>query len=200
MASFSICRASTSVPPDDDALQFGCPNPPGRWLKHIESEVVSLVEFSWTGIVVVPMAVVDRNPHFGRIAVVQTVGTAKVFVPPEVLRVVDVRVVEEAVPIERRVGMSPCPTVGLFSLGYVAARQDQHDGGQGNRKTNPAGHRISPWANLGTGSFCGGHHRRDGRRSKMCLSPFREPRRGGVAVAGTSASVVASAAVTTRIE
>jgi hypothetical protein len=47
------------------------------------------------------MAVVDRDPHLRRIAVVQAVGTAIVFIAPKVLGIVDERVVVEPVPIER---------------------------------------------------------------------------------------------------
>jgi len=59
------------------------------------------------GIVVVPLAVVDRDTHLGRIAVVQTIGAAVVLVAVEVLRVVHVGIVVETIPVLGRIGLTP---------------------------------------------------------------------------------------------
>ncbi len=75
---------------------------------------MSAVVKATIGVVVVPTLVVDRNPHFGRVAVVQAVGTPVVFVTPEILRVVHVRIVVEALPILGRVGLAPRAAVGLL--------------------------------------------------------------------------------------
>ena len=48
---------------------------------------------------VVPGLVVDRRPHFLRIAEVHVVGALVVLRRTEILRVVDVRIVVEAVPV-----------------------------------------------------------------------------------------------------
>ena len=92
------------------------------------------VEATVTGIVVVPFLVVDRNSHFGRVSVVQTITAPIVFLPPEILGVVDVRVVIEAVPVAE-IGLSaPTATVrplvrrSALGQGDVAARQ--HGGDQ----------------------------------------------------------------------
>ena len=50
-------------------------------------------------VVVVPLFVVDRDPHFLWITVVQAVAAAIVFLTIEILWVVHVRVVVHAVPV-----------------------------------------------------------------------------------------------------
>ena len=45
------------------------------------------------GIIVVPLLVVDGYPHLGRVTIVKTFAAAVVIVSPEILRVIDVRVV-----------------------------------------------------------------------------------------------------------
>ena len=106
---------------------------------------MSAVEHAAGRIVVVPALVVDRDPHFGRIAVVQAVGTAVVLVPPKVLRVVDVRVVVEAVPILRAEGLAPRPPVGLLGVGGVGfGRTGGKRPSATDRQKDPADHRDSP--------------------------------------------------------
>ena len=70
-------------------------------LKDVENEVVSGMVTSATWVVVVPLLVVHRNPHLGRVAVVQTVAAAKIILSPKILGIVDVRIVIEAIPIVR---------------------------------------------------------------------------------------------------
>jgi hypothetical protein len=50
-------------------------------------------------VIVVPATVIDRNPHFGWVTVVETVGAAVILVSPVILRVVNVRVVVEPFPV-----------------------------------------------------------------------------------------------------
>ena len=69
---------------------------------------------TWSRVVAEPMAVVNRDPHLGRIAVVQAVGTAVVLFAPVVLWVVHVRVMVEPFPIERVVRVAPSAAVGLL--------------------------------------------------------------------------------------
>ena len=159
----SMCCASTSVPPDVTHL-FGCPkhHPAGGkavglrreeaapWsgllqqsppaLKHVESEVSSFVKLARARVLVVPMAVVDRDPHLGRIAVVQAVGTAVVLVPPEVLRVIDVRIVIETFPVLRR--SRSFPTTGRKPVGLGPRLADASAASAATRKSARLNRRV----------------------------------------------------------
>ena len=59
-----------------------------------------------------PLPVVNRDLHFRRIAVVEAVGAAVILVAPEVLRVIDERVVVKPVPVLHAVGVAPLPPEG----------------------------------------------------------------------------------------
>lgn len=82
-----------------------------------------------TGIVIVPALVVDRDPHFRRIAVIHVLTTLVVFLTPVVSWVVDVWVVVETLPVLITVGVPPvttvCPFIGITSCRHHAARK-QH--------------------------------------------------------------------------
>jgi len=67
-------------------------------------------------VVVVPLTVVDWNLHLGGIAVIHAITASVVFATVEVLRVVDVRVVLEAIEIASTLIVSPCLPVGLRLL------------------------------------------------------------------------------------
>ena len=103
-------------------------------LEHVQHEMVSGVIAAVAGIEVVPLLVIHRNPHLRRISVIQTVAALEVFLAPEVLWVVDVRVVIEAVPITEIGRSAPASSVGplvrrsVVGHGDVAARQ--HGGDQ----------------------------------------------------------------------
>jgi len=103
-------------------------------LERIEDEVVPGVIATTARIHVVPLLVVDGNPHFWRIAMVQAVAAAVVLLSPEILWVVDVGVVVEAIPIMGIALSSPTASVrslvGRCGIGYghIAARQ--HGGDQ----------------------------------------------------------------------
>lgn len=68
-------------------------------------------------IIVVPLLVVDGNPHFRRIPVVQAIAAAKVFLSPEVLGIVDVRIVIKPIPVAE-IGL---PTPGS-AIGPLVSR------------------------------------------------------------------------------
>ena len=51
------------------------------------------------GVHVVPLFVVNRNSHFSRIAVIQAIAALEILLPVEILRIVNIRVVVEAVPV-----------------------------------------------------------------------------------------------------
>ena len=67
-------------------------------------------------VVVVPLTVVDRNLHFLRVAIVQTVAAAEVLASVEVLGIINIRVVLEAIEIASPLVVSPCLPVGLRLL------------------------------------------------------------------------------------
>ena len=68
-------------------------------LERIQDEMVSSMVQPFGWVVVVPFFVVDRDSHFGRIAIVKAIGTAIVVVGSEVLGVVYIRIVIESVPV-----------------------------------------------------------------------------------------------------
>src|SRR3954454_17906678 len=118
-----------SVPPDDDALLAAAGSrgkfdlsATGRRLEDVEDEVGTSVIRAWRRVIAEPMAVVNRNSHLGRIPVVQAIRAAEIFVTPEVLRVIHVRVVIETVPIERVVAVAPSAAIRLF-LGAGRSRR-----------------------------------------------------------------------------
>ena len=81
-------------------------------LKDVQHEVVSGVKSAVTGVVIVPLLVVHGDPHLRRIPVVQTVTTLEVLLAPEILGIVDVWVVVEAVPIAEISLSAPASTIG----------------------------------------------------------------------------------------
>lgn len=64
-----------------------------------------------TWVVVVPLLVVHRNTHLWRVPVVKAVATSVVFLSPEVLRIVDIRVVIEPIPVAEISLSTPAATV-----------------------------------------------------------------------------------------
>ncbi len=96
-------------------------------LERVQDEVVALVEAAIAWVRVVPTLVVNRDAHLWRIAVVQAVAAAEVFLSPEVLGIVNIGVVIEPIPITE-VSLAP-PTASKsalisrsrFSHGHVAA-------------------------------------------------------------------------------
>ena len=68
-------------------------------------------------IVIVPLAVVNRDLHFGRITIIQAVATAVIFVPVEVLWVVDVRIVLESRVVSVARPATPRTAISIRLLG-----------------------------------------------------------------------------------
>lgn len=124
--------------------------------KNVEHEVVSAVVATAVGIIVVPTAVVDGNSHLGRIAVIQAISATVVFVSPEVLGIVHVWVVVEAIPVLGRVGLPPRAAVGLLGrgrvgLGPAACQRCCATCG----KEDPADHRFPPSNGFAAGPIDG---------------------------------------------
>lgn len=91
-------------------------------LEDVQKEVVATVISVIGRIHVVPLLVVDRNLHFGRIALIKAIATAIVFAPVEVLRVVDVGIVLETREVATTLVVPPGLTVGLLLLGLSGCR------------------------------------------------------------------------------
>ena len=74
-------------------------------------------------VVVVPRLIVNRNSRFSRVAIVEAVSTASVVVAPVILRIGDVGIVIEAVPILRTLLAPGCSErrllLGLCFSGLV---------------------------------------------------------------------------------
>ena len=69
------------------------------------------------GVLVVPLAIVDRNLHFRWITVVQAIAASVVLISIEILGIVDVRVVIEAMIIASPGLSSRYSAVSVWILG-----------------------------------------------------------------------------------
>ena len=78
--------------------------------------MMTAVKASSVWVIVVPATVIDRNPHFGRVAVVETISATVIFVSPVVVWIIDVRVVVESFPVLSCVSGAPRTAIGLLSL------------------------------------------------------------------------------------
>ena len=75
-------------------------------------------------VIVVPLLVVDGNPHLWRVSVVQAIATAKVLLSPEILGIVDVRIVVEPIPVAE-IGLStPGATIGPLVSRSIVGQSD----------------------------------------------------------------------------
>jgi len=75
-------------------------------------------------IIVVPLLVVDGNPHFWRIPVVQAITAAKVLLSPEILGIVDVRIVIKPIPVAE-IGLStPSAAIGPLVSRSIIGQSD----------------------------------------------------------------------------
>ena len=63
---------------------------------------------------VVPRLIVNRYSHFSRIAVVQVLGTTVILFSVVIVRVVDIRIVIEPLPILVSLSAAPNTPVGIF--------------------------------------------------------------------------------------
>ena len=82
-------------------------------LEDVGNEMVTPMVTSWCGVVVVPVSVVNRNPHFGWVTVVEAVGATVVLVSPVVLWVGHIGVVIKPVHV-LGVLLAPSCAVGLL--------------------------------------------------------------------------------------
>ena len=99
----------------------------GSKLKHVQYELVSTVVRPSTWIVVVPLAVVDRNPHLGTIPEVQIISTSVVVVTSEILRIIDEWIVVKAFPTLVALGTPRSPE-RLLSGCFLCRKKPQRHG------------------------------------------------------------------------
>ena len=113
----SLSTSNPSAERDDEVLE------------DVQDKVVAGVVPAMAWVEVMPLLVVHGNPHFGRITVIQAVTAPKVLLTPEVLWVVNVRIVIEAIPITEIGLTTPSTTIGslvsrsIFGDGDVTAGQ-----------------------------------------------------------------------------
>lgn len=82
------------------------------------------MESTMARVVVVPLFVVDRNPHFWRIPVVQAITASEVLLPPEILGVIDIRIVVEPIPVAE-IGLStPSAAIGPLVSRSIVGQSD----------------------------------------------------------------------------
>ena len=89
-------------------------------LKDVEVEVMALMVEPSLWVLVVPAAIVDRHPHFLRIAVVEIIGTLHVAIGVVILRIKDIRVVVESIPVGRGSRLAPLSAVGLLAGDWLS--------------------------------------------------------------------------------
>jgi hypothetical protein len=82
------------------------------------------MESTMARVVVVPLFVVDRNPHLWRIPVVHAIATTEVLLPPEILGVVDVWIVIKPIPVAE-IGLStPSAAIGPLVSRSIIGKSD----------------------------------------------------------------------------
>src|SRR5262249_8742866 len=88
----------------------GEPGQTGR-LEHIQNELVSLVIPAILRIETLPLLVIDRNPHLGRIAEIKVFRRPVVLAAPEILRIPHIRIVVKPLPVRATILPAPHPAV-----------------------------------------------------------------------------------------
>ena len=85
---------------------------------------MSRMESAVAWVIVVPLFVVDGNPHLWRVSVVQAIATAKVLLTPEILGIIDVRIVVEPIPVAEIGLSSPGATIGPLVSRSIVGQSD----------------------------------------------------------------------------
>jgi hypothetical protein len=88
-------------------------------LENIENEMVPGMISSRHGIIILVAFIVCRNSHLRGIAMIQTLGALVVILRPEILWIIDVRIMIKTVPVLSVVGVSPLATISLGPVGRI---------------------------------------------------------------------------------
>ena len=83
-------------------------------LKNVQLVMEALVEPSRGRVEILPVAVEGRHPHFGRIAVEKARTATEILRRPEVLRIIDERIVIKLVPFLEIRGPGNGPGTGML--------------------------------------------------------------------------------------
>lgn len=114
-------------------------------LEHVQDEVMAGVISLRSGVVVLPLAVVNGDLHLRWVTVVKAISAAIVLVTPKVLWIVDVRIVLKTIVISLTSSSPPHATVGLLWLLCVRAFCcDESDDGTRNRYQKGFADHIPP--------------------------------------------------------
>ena len=95
-------------------------------LENVGEEMVSPVIAPRRRVIVVPVAIVDRNSHLRRIAIIKAVRAAVVAVSPVVVRIRNVRIVIKFVVVDGGILISPAGTIrSLLSICCISLVHDR---------------------------------------------------------------------------
>lgn len=95
-------------------------------------------------VIVVPLLVVNRNSHFRWIPVIQAIAAAKVLLSPEILGVVDIRIVVKPVPVAE-IGLStPSAAISPLVSRRVVGQSDVTAGQYGGDQKMTKHHCVPP--------------------------------------------------------
>src|SRR5262249_54985312 len=120
-------------------------------LEHVQDELVPLVIAVGTGIEVHPLPVIDGHAHLRRITEVKVFAAAVVLVAPEVLRVPDVGIVIEPLPVGTAILAAPHAAKSSVLSGRhrsQATEQNHHR----HREKHPPDHGLVLWVYRPIGS------------------------------------------------
>ncbi|MEY4567856.1 MAG: hypothetical protein RLY14_2826 [Planctomycetota bacterium] len=98
-------------------------------LEYVRDEVVTPVISAAGGVLVVPLAIVDRDLHFRWISVIQAIAASIVLISVEILGIVDVGVMIEAMVIASP-GLSSrysAVSVWILGIGLGASQRTKAD-------------------------------------------------------------------------
>ena len=77
---------------------------------------------SFVGVVVVPLAIVNRNSHFLWISVVKVIRAAEIFLSPVVVGIVHVGIVIKPIPVMIAVESAPHATISTMAVRHLVVR------------------------------------------------------------------------------
>jgi len=96
-------------------------------------------------IIVFPLLVIYRDPHFRWISVIHVIAAAVVIIPPEVLRIVHIRVMVQTIPILCAIGMPPLTSKCLLGLDIGNVHNSPNRGCAKQHQEDPTDHGFPPY-------------------------------------------------------
>ena len=114
-----------------------------RCLEHVQDKMVARVKAALAWVVVVPLFVVDRDSHLRRIPMVHAIAATVVLLTVEILWVVNIRVVIEAVPVAGSRLATPGSSVSTLVCRCGVGNRDVAAGKHGSNQ-KMAEHQVVP--------------------------------------------------------